>query len=333
MSAFTRTTDKFESFVGCNAAADDQKYTMLGHVECLAPKRVAGQGALLWSAVVTVWVLLFTVSGAQALSAACPVQAGAQRAVTAVLDGGVLRLDDGSELVLAGILPPRPPNEEPDTDVQVATLDPDVPGSVRPAQTVWPPAQQTLEALKALTIGKTIEPSTIGRQRDRYGRMLAQVSLVGSNDAGWLQGLLVARGLARVTPLPGLTPCTHALLKLEQQARATRVGLWANIAYAPKSANRPRDLLRQQHQFVLVEGRVLDVADRKRTIYLNFGTTWRDDFTVEIDGRARSSFSAAGMDPLRLKGRSIRVRGWIEYRGGPMLSVTLPEQIELLDGE
>ncbi len=42
-------------------------------------------------------------------------------------------------------------------------------------------------------------------------------------------------------------------------------------------------------------------------------------------------FDKASLDPAACTGRSIRVRGWLTKRNGPMIRATHPEQIELLD--
>ncbi|MCW8951924.1 MAG: thermonuclease family protein, partial [Rhodospirillales bacterium] len=83
--------------------------------------------------------------------------------------------------------------------------------------------------------------------------------------------------------------------------------------------------------FQLVEGRVVDTANVKGTVYLNFGRNWRTDFTVAIHRRALRLFEKTGVDPLLLKGRTIRVRGWLRSRNGPMIEATHPEQIEAFE--
>jgi hypothetical protein len=75
----------------------------------------------------------------------------------------------------------------------------------------------------------------------------------------------------------------------------------------------------------------LSVRESGATIYLNFGRRWAQDFTVTILKRHRREFSAAGIDPKFLEGRPIRVRGWIEQRGGPVIEADAPEQIELVE--
>ncbi len=82
--------------------------------------------------------------------------------------------------------------------------------------------------------------------------------------------------------------------------------------------------------FQLVMGRVRETAEVDERIYLNFGENWRKDFTVTIPPAHTERFHAAGMDPLELAGRWIRVRGWIEDYNGPMIEATHPEQIEVI---
>ena len=63
----------------------------------------------------------------------------------------------------------------------------------------------------------------------------------------------------------------------------------------------------------------------------NFGRRWTRDFTVTIPKRHRREFAAAGVDPKKLEGHRIRVRGWIEQRGGPVIEAEAPEQIEFAE--
>jgi hypothetical protein len=81
---------------------------------------------------------------------------------------------------------------------------------------------------------------------------------------------------------------------------------------------------------VLVEGKVLSVRENGTTIYLSLGRRWTRDFTVTIPKRHRREFTAAGIDPNRLEGHPIRVRGWIEQHSGPVIKTVESEQIELI---
>ena len=96
-------------------------------------------------------------------------------------------------------------------------------------------------------------------------------------------------------------------------------------------ADNPADVQAKRGRFALVEGKVVSVRESGATIYVNFGRRWTEDFTVTILKRNERSFAAAGVEPKRLSGRRVRVRGWIEERGGPWIEATRPEQIELID--
>jgi hypothetical protein len=115
------------------------------------------------------------------------------------------------------------------------------------------------------------------------------------------------------------------------KGRPARRGLWADPNFAPLPADNLVELGAKRGQFALVEGKVLSVHESGATIYLNFGRRWTQDFTVTILKRQRRTFAAAGVEPKSLEGRRIRVRGWIERRGGPIVEALTPEQIEIVE--
>jgi len=81
---------------------------------------------------------------------------------------------------------------------------------------------------------------------------------------------------------------------------------------------------------MLVEGKVLSVRQAGATTYLNFGRNWTRDFAVTIPKRMIPVFEGAGIMLKSLENRRIRVRGWIEARGGPRIEALRVGQIELL---
>lgn len=242
----------------------------------------------------------------------CAPVTSARRAVIKVIDGDTLLLDDGSEAALIGALSPTPPGGGGDWQD-------------------WPPARAARQALETLALGKSVELAFADRQTDRHGRLLAQLFVGDGASRTWLQGALVEAGHARVHASPQTRLCVAALLARETAARQAGRGLWQNAAYAIREAWRTRELMRELQRFQIVEGEVLEVADRRRTVYINFGRHWREDFTVLVERRGRDLFDKAGIDLSQLKGRRIRVRGWLEENGGPLIKVTYPEQIESLD--
>ncbi len=67
-------------------------------------------------------------------------------------------------------------------------------------------------------------------------------------------------------------------------------------------------------------------------IYVNFGRRWSEDFTATVLRRNERSLTASGLKLRSLGGRTVRVRGVVEERGGPWIEITRPEQIEILAG-
>jgi hypothetical protein len=64
------------------------------------------------------------------------------------------------------------------------------------------------------------------------------------------------------------------------------------------------------------------VGEGAGRIYLNFAKDWRSDFTVGVERKDVSAFTAAGIDLKGFAGKRVRVRGWVEWRNGPMIAAT-----------
>lgn len=243
------------------------------------------------------------------LIAAMPARTLAERLrATAVVDGDTLELEDGRRLRLAGIEAAKPP---PNTE----------PG--RP----WPLAEAATAALADLALGRDLTLRGEGRT-DRHGRLVAQVL---RDDGLWLQGALLARGLARVHTQPDTRALAREMLTAEAAARAGDLGIWRTRVYAVRPAADPDALARDRDSFQVVEGRVLRVTKAGSEAYLDFGEDWRSDVTVHIGRAPLREFAKAGIDPLSYEGRVVRVRGWVGLRSGPMIEATHPEQIERVD--
>ena len=233
--------------------------------------------------------------------------AGTPGEAASVSDGDTLTLADGRRVRLVGIQAPKLPLG-------------------RPGFRTWPLAGAARDALVEMSRGRRLTPHFGGAREDRHGRLLAHLT---RDDGLWLQGALLARGLARVYSFPDNVAAVTEMYALERKARAARRGIWALDFY------RVRDHAeagRYVGSFQLVEGRVTSAAVARGRGYINFGTDWRRDFTITISKRARLRFRAAfGARLQRLKGKKLRVRGWLRRYNGPMIEATHPEQIEVLD--
>lgn len=232
-----------------------------------------------------------------------------------VLDGRTFVLADGREVRLAGIeVPPLPP-----------------PGHADAAAEGGEAARQDLAARLAgaeIVLRQAEAPPT-----DRYGRLVGYGFRVTPNGENLLQSELLAAGFARLAGRAGGRACAAELSSRERAARRGKLGLWASPYYESLDAEHPADVLAQRGRFALVEGKVVSVRESGPIIYVNFGRHWATDFTVTILKRNVRSFLAAGVEPKKLAGRRVLVRGWIEERGGPWIEASRPEQIELADGE
>jgi len=227
-----------------------------------------------------------------------------------VIDGRSFTLDDGREVRLAAI-------------------------EVPPFETGAAPAAAARAALDALIGGDDIVLRRADIATDRYGRLVAYAYAVRDGEELFAQGELIASGFARVGDHVGSRTCTLALLKGEDAARAAKLGLWADSHYDVLDAEAPTDVLARRGRFALVEGKVVSVRESGATIYVNFGRRWSEDFTVTVLKRNERNFTAAGLDLKGLAGRRIRVRGFVEARGGtgrsPWIEADYPEQIETAD--
>ena len=119
------------------------------------------------------------------------------------------------------------------------------------------------------------------------------------------------------------------LAAAEAAARQAKRGIWADSS-AIKNAESADDILAGIGRFMVVEGKVLSVRQAGATTYLNFGRNWTRGFAVTISRRMMAAFEAAGIAPKSLENRKIRVRGWVEARGGPRIEALRVGQIELL---
>jgi endonuclease YncB( thermonuclease family) len=239
------------------------------------------------------------VAAAPADAAGCAFEPQGEGRVAAVIDVRTFRLEDGREVRLAGIEP-------------TATEKAD-----------------RASALAAIVAGREVTLSGQDDTPDRYGRQRAFVFLAPAETP--VQAQLLAQGAALVSADVTDKECAALLLAAEAEARQAKRGTWADPA-AIKNAESPGDILAGIGRFTVVEGKVLSVRQAGATTYLNFGRNWTRDFAVTISRRMVGGFEASGIALKSLENRRIRVRGWVEARGGPRIDVLRVGQIEMLSG-
>ncbi len=244
-------------------------------------------------------LMLVVATAGPADSAGCAFEPQGEGRVVEIIDARTFRLADGREVLLAGIEP-----------------------------VVSEKAKRT-SALSAILAGRDVTLHGEDDTPDRYGRQPAFVFLASSDTL--VQGRLLAQGEALFSGTVTNKDCASVLSAAETEARQAKRGTWADPT-AIKNAESPGDILAGIGRFTVVEGRVLSVRQAGATTYLNFGRNWTRGFAVTISRRMVPAFEAAGTGVKSLENRRIRVRGFVEARGGPRIELLRVGQIELLGG-
>jgi len=242
-------------------------------------------------------LLLSLVEIAHATVTACGSALLERGHVSQVMDARTLRLTDGREIRLAGIVPPA--------DASAAKI-----------------------ALAALVAERDVELRGDSDMPDRYGRQHAFVVPIGNDTP--VQIALLRAGEALVTGTVADRACATELAAAEAIARQARQGIWAKPGVI-KSARKPAEVLARLGHFAVVEGKIVSARKSGATFYLNFGRHWVRDFAVIIPRQMIGLLPRDGIDIRALAGRQVRVRGWIEQRRGPRIQLRGTGQIEVLD--
>ncbi|MEK9660302.1 MAG: thermonuclease family protein [Alphaproteobacteria bacterium] len=233
---------------------------------------------------------------------------GGRAHVVAVVDGDTVALDDGREVRFVGIQAPKLPLG-------------------RPNFRKWPFADEARDAIVELAQGHDLTLYYGGRDTDRHRRALAHLV---TDDGVWLQCEMLRRGLARVYSFADNRALVREMLAIEAEARAARRGIWRLDWYAVTAADEAQ---RRIGEFALIEGRVVATDVVRGRGFVNFGPDHKTDFTASIAPRNLKTFLREGIDIARYEGRLVRIWGWVKSYNGPMVDVTHPEQIEVLDDE
>jgi endonuclease YncB( thermonuclease family) len=242
--------------------------------------------------------------------AECAGEDGGSSVVSEIRGGDTLILGDGRSLRLAGALIPRR----------------GVGGDSGPGA-----REETERVIAGLLLGQRAALHLDAGRRDRYGRLLAQIFIEKDGQRVWVQHQIISSGLARVISSRDSRLCIAELLAAENAAREARRGYWGTGLFAVRPAGAEDLLAGLAQNYEIIEGRVENVAEVRGRTYLNFGRNWRRDFTAAISSEAARLFPGEADSLAKLKGRLVRVRGWVENVNGPSINLTHPEQLEILE--
>jgi micrococcal nuclease len=236
---------------------------------------------------------------------ACQLAPGGESIVLAIAGPQTLRLADGRFVRLAEVLTP--------SAVSGAGYDPSA------AATAF---------LRSAVLGRKVEVKFGGAQRDRYGVYTAHVFVTGEHPF-WLQEGLVSAGLAQVFPQADNHACSRELASSEGKARREKRGHWGNALFKVLPAQDLRSISNLLQTYQVIEGKVARITQVGDRAVIHFGEESRFGFTVVIEPAVKKRLEEQNLS--RWQGRSIRVRGWIEKKKAPVMTITQPEQIELAE--
>lgn len=222
-----------------------------------------------------------------------------------VIDPLTIQLEDGHIIRMAGV-------DFPD-------FNPEDPGEF---------SLTTLKVLKDMLEGKTvILYQTVNKDEGRINRMGQDIAqLQRQDDKAWVQGTLLALGLARARTAQRNPEMAQQMYDLEDQARQEKAGIWEKYKVLT-----PDETPGTEGSFQIVKGRIQSAALKQNRIYLNFGSDWKSDFTVSISPEDKRIFSKQNLDPLQWNGKWVRVRGWMESNNGPFIEINHPQAIEIME--
>ena len=236
---------------------------------------------------------------APALAAGCSFAPQGEGRVAAATDARGFRLEDGREVRLAGI-----------EAVSSATTRKD-----------------RTAALAALVAGHDVTLHGQVDAPDRYGRQVAFVYLAGTETLA--QAELLRQGEALGSADATDKDCAMTLAAAEAEARQAKRGTWAG-AMVIKNAESSDDILAGIGRFTLVEGKVLSRTAGRGDDLSQFWTELDTGLCCDYFKAHDAGDRSCRAELKSLENKRIRVRGFVEARGGPRIELLQVGQIEVL---
>jgi len=227
-------------------------------------------------------------------------------AVAQVVDGDTLRLRDRRLVRLIGINTPEIGREG------------------KPSEPLAKAARKALQRLLSniTTVGLRFDQE----RQDRYGRLLAHVYLPDGTN---IEAALLTAGLAAQIVVPPNVMLLECYQAAETSARKAGKGVWQNV-YRPVPV---KEVPRNARGFHIIRGRVLQVGESRRSVWLNFQPRPRDGPREGVAVRiARTDLEWFGDKPLHsLRGKDIIVRGWLSpYKKQLLMRLRHPASMEIV---
>lgn len=193
----------------------------------------------------------------------------------------------------------------------------------------WPNAFAAKKELSNLIERQDITLFCFQKKLDHRGIKHAHVKR--SSDDLWIQDALTRSGYAWVFGGTAPVSLMENLREAETDAQSAHKGIWSNSAYAAVPALDLEAI--KPGWFQLIKGTVVAVASIRGTYYLNFGSDWREDFTIQLSHKLAEKYASDQLNIASLQGKIVEVRGFVEWAGGPKIIVTDRHQIRLLNND
>ncbi|WP_131195638.1 thermonuclease family protein [Lichenihabitans psoromatis] len=241
----------------------------------------------------------------------CTPEGGEAVRITGIGEDFSVTLADGRSILLVGVDP-----------VRATATGPDL-------------AAAAHAKLRAWLIGRSATLRVLAAAPDRWNRIPALLFAdLDAAPSAASPGLSVAlamvdAGLGRARPDPDAHGCWPDLLLAEQAARAARIGLWSDPAYAVLDAADQAAIGNSTGAMAIVEGAVTRVGHGRSRLYIAMGGR-QADFSIRLARRDSFILTELGLSEDRLSGVSLRVRGFLDDRFGASIDVTRGDQIEVL---
>jgi len=176
-----------------------------------------------------------------------------------------------------------------------------------------------------LVKGKRICLEYDRKKRDDYDRLLAYVRV----GAVFVNGELVKDGLALMDIRAPNLKYQKMFLDCEREARRFHRGIWGRIKEHTIS---PTQAAQYAGSLAAVLGTIKNVSKGRKKVYLNFGKDFQRDFTSVIYEENLRNFPPEANEPVRyFLGKRVKIYGFIKERGGPMITICAPSQIDFLN--
>lgn len=229
---------------------------------------------------------------------ACPASGDMRAGFASAITASSFRTIDGHEIRLAGVIGPGEDG---------STSTPEIIATARSTLTA------ALEGHELRLVVLKIP--------DRYQRITAQVFADGS----WVQQRMLREGLVRVDPGRTTGLCDSALYSAEREAIDSKSGHWSDGRFRVKT---PDEVTKSAGRFEIVEGEVWRSRDLRGRQLIEFRNA--SSFEVAVRAQVVRALRLTHVDLRRIRGKTIRVRGWIALDDRPMMEISTPAALEVM---